>query len=173
MKKLIYTLAAAAALTTMASCDDFLTEEIRGTENLDTYFGSADEVNSYVGGCYYEIAKGGGWWQIYNTWLLSDMTTDDLWDGNTTQDDGYQDITHFMPNAPTNGIIQNFWGARYQGITTCNIGIARIPSAPMDETLRDQRLAESASCAPSSISTLSATSAGCLSSQTSQAPPKG
>lgn len=142
MKKLIYTLAAAAALTTMASCDDFLTEEIRGTENLDTYFGSADEVNSYVGGCYYEIAKGGGWWQIYNTWLLSDMTTDDLWDGNTTQDDGYQDITHFMPNAPTNGIIQNFWGARYQGITTCNIGIARIPSAPMDETLRDQRLAE-------------------------------
>lgn len=57
MKKLIYTLAAAAALTTMASCDDFLTEEIRGTENLDTYFGSADEVNSYVGGCYYEIAK--------------------------------------------------------------------------------------------------------------------
>lgn len=142
MKKLIYTLAAAAALTTMASCDDFLTEEIRGTENLDTYFGSADEVNSYVGGCYFEIAKGGGWWQIYNTWLLSDMTTDDLWDGNTTQDDGYQDITHFMPNAPTNGIIQNFWGARYQGITTCNIGIARIPSAPMDEALRDQRLAE-------------------------------
>jgi len=142
MKKFIYSLAAIAAITSLASCNDFLTEDIRGTENLDTYFGNADEVDSYVGGCYFEIAKGGGWWQIYNTWLLSDMTTDDLWDGNTTQDDGYQDITHFMPNAPTNGIIQNFWGARYQGITTCNIGIQRIPSTPMDEKLRDQRIAE-------------------------------
>lgn len=142
MKKLIYSLAAIAGMSMMASCDDFLTEESRGNENLDTYFSSQEEVDSYVGGCYFEIAKGGGWWQIYNTWLLSDMTTDDLWDGNTTQDDGYQDITHFMPNAPTNGIIQNFWGARYQGITTCNIGLQRIPSTPMDEQLRDQRIAE-------------------------------
>ncbi len=70
------------------------------------------------------------------------MTTDDMWDGNTTQDDGYQDITHFMPNAPSNGIIQNFWGARYQGINTCNVAIARIPGAAMDEELKEQRIAE-------------------------------
>lgn len=142
MKKLIYSFAALAGMSVFASCNDFLTEEIRGTENLDTYFQSQDEVDSYVGGCYYEIAKGGGWWQVYNTWLLSDMTTDDLWDGNTTQGDGYQDISHFMPNGPSNGIIQNFWGARYQGITTCNLGLERIPSAPMDEKLRDTRIAE-------------------------------
>lgn len=99
-------------------------------------------MNSYVGGCYFEIAKGGGWWQIYNTWLLSDMTTDDLWDGNTTQDDGYQDVTHFMPTAQSNGILQNFWGARYQGITTCNIGIERIPASNINEQLKNRRLAE-------------------------------
>ena len=127
---------------TLTSCDDFLTEDVRGSENLDTYFKNVDEVNSYVGGCYYEIAKGGGWWQIYNTWLMSDMTTDDLWDGNTTQDDGYQDVTHFMPNGQSSGILQNFWGARYQGINTCNVAIERIPGADMDETLKAQRLAE-------------------------------
>lgn len=142
MKKLIYTFALAAAMSTLTGCNDFLTEDIRGTENLETYFSSADEVNSYVGGCYFQIAKGGGWWQIYNTWLMSDMTTDDLWDGNTTQDDGYQDVTHFMPNAQANGILQNFWGARYQGITSCNLGIERVPNAPMDEKTRDIRLAE-------------------------------
>lgn len=142
MKKLIYSLVAGASALALTACDDFLTEDIRGTENLDTYFLTADEVNAYVGGCYFEIAKGGDWWQIYNSWLMSDMTTDDLWDGNTTQDDGYQDITHFMPNAPTNGIIQNFWGARYQGITTCNIAIERIPGANMDAVQRDRCLAE-------------------------------
>lgn len=142
MKKIIYSLVAIAGTLGLTGCDDFLTEDIRGTENLDTYFQTEEEVNSYVGGCYFEIAKGGGWWQVYNAWLLSDMTTDDMWDGNTTQDDGYQDITHFMPNASANGIIQNFWGSRYQGITTCNIAIERIAGAKMDETAKNQRLAE-------------------------------
>jgi len=142
MKKHIILGAAALAMgLTMVSCDDFLTEDVRGSENLDTYFQSEEEVNSYVAGCYFELTKN-GWWQISNTWLLSDMTTDDMWDGNTTQEDGYQDITHFMPNAAANGIIQNFWGARYQGINTCNVAIQRIPEAPMDEELRSLRLAE-------------------------------
>ncbi len=132
----------AALLLSATGCDSFLTENVRGTENLDTYFKTAEEVNSYVGGCYFEIAKGGGWWQVYNTWLMSDMTTDDLWDGNTTQDDGYQLTTHFLPNGQTQGILQNFWGARYQGINTCNVAIARIPGAGMDETVKAQRMAE-------------------------------
>ncbi len=142
MKKSFIITAALATALAFTSCDDFLTEDVRGSENLDTYFKNVDEVNSYVGGCYFEIAKGGGWWQIYNTWLLSDMTTDDLWDGNTTQDDGYQTTSHFMPNGPEQGILQNFWGARYQGINTCNVAIERIPGADMDETLKAQRIAE-------------------------------
>lgn len=142
MKKIYMIGAALAAVMTLSSCDDFLSEDVRGTENLDTYFQTADEVNSYVGGCYFEIVKGGGWWQVYNTWLLSDMTTDDLWDGNTTQDDGYQSTSHFMPDGQSQGILQNFWGARYQGINTCNVGINRIPGANMDETLKARRLAE-------------------------------
>lgn len=140
MKKIYF--AAIGAALALSSCDDFLTEDVRGTENLDTYFKTTEEVNSYVGGCYFEIAKGGGWWQIYNTWLISDMTTDDLWDGNTTQDDGYQTTTHFMPNGPEQGILQNFWGARYQGINTCNVALERIPGASMDETEKARRIAE-------------------------------
>lgn len=142
MKKTIILGAAVAAMTFMSSCDDFLTEDVRGSENLDTYFQTEEEVNSYIGGCYYEIAKGGGWWQVYNAWLLSDMTTDDLWDGNTTQDDGYEMTTHFMPTGQSQGILQNFWGARYQGINTCNVAINRIPGSHMDASLKELRIAE-------------------------------
>lgn len=142
MKKHIILGAAALALgLTMASCDDFLTEDVHGSQNLDTYFADEEEVNDFIGGCYFEIAKD-DWWQIYNAWLQADMTTDDLWDGNTTQGDGYQDVTYFMPTAPQNGALSNFWGARYQGIYTCNTAIARIPGASMDETLRARRIAE-------------------------------
>lgn len=142
MKKIFLSIALLSSLTVFTSCDDFLTEDVRGSENLDTYFSTPEEVNSYVGGCYFQIAKGGGWWQVYNTWLLSDMTTDDLWDGNTTQDDGYQDTSHFMPNGQNQGILQNFWGARYQGIASCNLGLERIPDAPVSDDLKKQRMAE-------------------------------
>lgn len=142
MKKQIILGAAALAMgLTMTSCEDFLTEDVHGSQNLDTYFADQEEVNDFIGGCYFEIAKD-DWWQINNAWLQADMTTDDLWDGNTTQSDGYQDVTYFMPTAPQNGSLSNFWGARYQGIYTCNTAIARIPGAAMDETLRAQRVAE-------------------------------
>jgi len=133
--------AACAASMILSSCDDFLTEDIRGRENLDTYFKTADEVNKAIGGCYFQLDKF-DWWQINQVFLLEDMMTDDAWDGNTSQEDGYKDLTHFMPTAPNNGIIQNFWGARYQGITTCNVAIERIPSANMDENLKEIRIAE-------------------------------
>ena len=143
MKKFIYTLIGAASLLTMGSCTDFLTEEVRGTENLETYFETPDQIEQYVYGCYFQIAKGGGWWQVYNTWLLSDMTTDDMWDGNTSQEDGYMMTTHFYPTGQEQGILQNFWGARYQGITTCNLGIEKISETNLlPESLRDRYVAE-------------------------------
>ena len=143
MKKIIYSLAALASMSLFGSCTDFLTEEVRGTENLDTYFETADQVEQYVTGCYFQLVKGGGWWQIYNTWLMSDMTTDDMWDGNTTQDDGYLPTTHFYPTGQEQGILQNFWGARYQGISTCNLGIESLADVSVvTEDLKNRYIAE-------------------------------
>ena len=143
MKKILYSIAAIVAMTGFSSCTDFLTQDVRGTENLDQYFSNPDQVDQYVNGCYFQITKLGGWWQVYNTWLMSDMTTDDMWDGNTTQDDGYEMTTHFLPTGQEQGILQNFWGARYQGIATCNLGLERIANVNfLDEDLQKRYLAE-------------------------------
>lgn len=140
MKKIII-LAAAAAAMSLCSCDDFLTEDTRGSENIETYYKTPEEVNAAVGGCYFQLMKG-NWWQINQVFLLEDMMTDDAWDGNTSQDDGYEEVSHFLPTAPDNGILTNFWGARYQGITCCNVALEHIPSASMDGNLKEIRLAE-------------------------------
>lgn len=63
MKKSYIFTAALAAVMSLSSCDDFLTEDVRGEENLDTYFQTADEVNSFVNGCYFNISNGGSWWK--------------------------------------------------------------------------------------------------------------
>lgn len=72
------------ASLTFTSCEDFLTEEVRGQQNLDTYFQSAEEAEAFITGCYYTITFG-GWWNINTVWLLSEMCSDDGWMGNTSQ----------------------------------------------------------------------------------------
>lgn len=140
----LYKLGAVVAATFMlSSCDDFLSEDVRGSENLDTYFQTADEVNAFVGGCYFDIDRGGSWWEVQWMWLENDATTDDLWDGNTTQEDDLQKVTHFQASAPDQGNgIRNFWRARYIGIRNCNVALERIANSPVDENLKKQRIAE-------------------------------
>lgn len=54
MKKILTILTMIASLT-FTSCEDFLTEEVRGQQNLDTYFQSAEEAEAFITGCYQAI----------------------------------------------------------------------------------------------------------------------
>ena len=62
MKQILAILTLIASLT-FTSCEDFLTEEVRGQQNLDTYFQSVEEAESFITGCYQAITFG-GWWNI-------------------------------------------------------------------------------------------------------------
>ena len=71
-------------MTATTSCDDFLDEEVRGQENLDTYFQNAEDAESFVVGCYNSISDY-QWWTAERMWILCDMCTDDYWMGSTGQ----------------------------------------------------------------------------------------
>ena len=99
------------ASLTFTSCEDFLTEEVRGQQNLDTYFQSAEEAEAFITGCYQAITFG-GWWNINTVWLLSEMCSDDGWMGNTSQSQSdYISLAHYqgtgqsMVPSPTFGSI--------------------------------------------------------------------
>lgn len=137
---IIFTLIASLVFS---SCEDFLTEEVRGQQNLDTYFQSEEECESFITGCYQAITFG-GWWNINTVWLLSEMCSDDGWMGNTTQSQSdYISLAHYQGNGQSNGAISNFWQYRYKGILRCNVAIERISQSPMaDEAKRDRMVAE-------------------------------
>lgn len=140
MKRIIFILMVAFALTT--SCDDFLDVDVRGKENLDTYFQNEVEATSFVTGCYNALTFG-GWWQINTVWLLSDMCSDDAWMGNTSQESDYTSLAHFQSNGQSNGLISNFWQYRYKGILRCNIAIDKIPQSPItNQTVKSRLEAE-------------------------------
>lgn len=116
---------------------------MRGQENLDTYFQSEADAEAFLTGCYNAITYH-GWWQIENFWILTDMCSDDLWMGNTTQDQsGYISLAHYQGVGQSNGTISNFWQYRYKGILRCNIAIERIPEASiLDESKKNRLIAE-------------------------------
>lgn len=133
---------ATVLLGTASSCSDFLDQPVLGKENLDTYFQTEEECLKQVTGCYQSIFWD-DWWQIGKFTLASEMCTDDMWMGNTTQDASeYYDLAHYTGNGQTT-CPQNFWQQRYKGILRSNICIEKIPTSPMnDETLRKRLIAE-------------------------------
>lgn len=139
MKQLLISLALISSLI-FTSCEDFLTEEVRGQQNLDTYFQSEEECESFLTGCYQAITFG-GWWNINTVWLLSEMCSDDGWMGNTTQSQSdYISLAHYQGNGQSNGAISNFWQYRYKGILRCNVAIERISQSPMADEAKKNRM---------------------------------
>ncbi len=138
--KQIFIILALFATISFSACSDFLVEDVRGQENLDTYFQSENDAESFLTGCYNAITYH-GWWQIENFWILTDMCSDDLWMGNTTQDQsGYISLAHYQGVGQSNGTISNFWQYRYKGILRSNIAIERIPEAPIRDERKKERL---------------------------------
>lgn len=143
MKQIYAIITLVATLTFTTSCEDFLTEDIRGQQYLDTYFTSMEECESYLTGCYQAIAYD-DWWQVQNPWLLFEMCTDDAWMGNTSQPQtDYISLAHYQGHGASNSAISNFWQYRYKGILRCNIGIERISAyETQDVETRDRLVAE-------------------------------
>lgn len=126
----------------LSACNDFLEENVRGQENLDTYFQGPEDAESFIMGCYGSITEY-TWWKIERMWILSDMCTDDYWMGNTGQpQEEYISLAHYQGVGQSNGSISDFWQYRYKGILRCNIALDRIPDVEMDETKKARLIAE-------------------------------
>ena len=126
-----------------AGCtEDFLTQDVKGTQVLDNYFNNEKECLAQVYGCYQTLAYD-DWWQIYNTYILADMATDDGWMNNTTQSqDGYDDLVLYQGKT-TSGTLSNFWQYRYKGIHRCNTVLEYVPTvSSISEDKKNRMMAE-------------------------------
>lgn len=144
MKKISKLLFAVSLAVSFASCSDFLEEPPRGTQDLNTYFQTEKECIQAVNGCYQSILYN-DWWQTTYFKQVSDMCTDDMWAGNTTQDGGETwELCHYMYKGKAgNGVNNNHWQYCYKGIYRCNIAINGINNSPItNETLKARLIAE-------------------------------
>lgn len=82
MKKIILSI-----ITTLSflSCIDFINHDERGTLNLDTYFKTTEECQSFIDDLYKRAFLHYDWDKLIAPRLVNETATDDAWMGNTFQ----------------------------------------------------------------------------------------
>jgi tetratricopeptide (TPR) repeat protein len=141
MKKIVNYFLGVILLFGFTGCSDFLEQPTLGQENLDTYFQTDEECLKQLTGCYASIFWN-DWWYVSAFYLQTDMATDDLWMGNTTQDQGeWQQVPNYE-NPKQDGKLKNFWQYRYDGILRSNIVINKVTESPIQNDLRKRMIAE-------------------------------
>lgn len=139
-------IAAGIAALSLTSCNDWLKEDGPGTNKLgDFYTGGAVCVQN-VNACYVPLC-----WEYNNCyfaeWYIGDIASDDaLKGGQDVNDDGNAyDIDNFKVNIQ-NGILLNYYRAKYQGIARCNLALREVgfvePDAAMSKDRQDCLLGE-------------------------------
>ncbi|MBP6977377.1 MAG: RagB/SusD family nutrient uptake outer membrane protein [Lentimicrobiaceae bacterium] len=127
------------SLILLSSCNDFLTEDLKGTFSTDTYYKNDKQAIQAINGAYNAIA----FVNPDNTiWVFGDIASEDAVKGGNPGDQA--EITYideFTADA-NNGIIGDYWRFVYEGISRANNVIANVPDVQMDEVLKNRIIGE-------------------------------
>lgn len=144
MKRIINLNIIIAFIWGFSSCQGFLDQPINGVLDTDSYYKTEQECVYGINGCYKSLMPG-TWTQICIFRVITDMCTDDLWAGNTTQNaDKYLEIAHFLYKGKANNEhMVNFYQHNFKTIYNCNLMMKKIKEAPFDnEKVKDELTAE-------------------------------
>lgn len=127
----------AAMLTT--GCNDWLGEDSPGSTKLKDFYVNGTAYIQNVNGCYTPLA-----WEYKNAyfseWYFGDIASDDALKGGQNLADGPDayDIDNFKTNA-NNGIVLQYYRAKYVGIIRCNLAIAQLEEFEGDDIVSPER----------------------------------
>ena len=133
---------AAAIALSLTACNDWLGEPSPGSTELEDFFVSGEACLQTVNGCYVPLAWEYGPHSYFAEWYIGAIASDDALKGGQNIADGADayDIDNFKTNA-SNGIILDYYRAKYQGIARCNLALQEIEKYVPDETI-DERTKE-------------------------------
>ena len=138
IKKAFLASCVALSAVSLTSCNDWLKEDSPGSTKLEDFFTSGEACTQTVNGCYTPLA-----WEFNHTyfceWMIGDIASYDALKGGQNVADGSDayDIDNFKVNA-NNGILLDYYRAKYQGIIRCNLALREVAQYEPDETLSQE-----------------------------------
>lgn len=140
MKKIILLIITTIGLL---SCDDFIEHDERGVQNLDSYFKTTEECQSFINDLYKRAFLHYDWDKLIAARLTDETATDDAWMGNTSQDaSNLEPAAQYVITPNRMGYLTTLFKTRYENISACNIAINAIPDAPINDELKNQYVGE-------------------------------
>ena len=133
MKRLIYVFLVLAGLS---SCDDFLTEDLKGDYNSTNILSNEEQAQLAVNAIYNAAAYS------INLWKFGDVASDDAVKGGNDGDQAEIGYIDAFTAQSDNGVIAEFWQNTYETISRANNVIDGIKNTPMDATKKEQMIAE-------------------------------
>lgn len=135
LTKYIYAAGALGLMMSLSSCNDWLGEPNPGSTKLEDFYVSGEACVQTINASYVPLM-----WEFNHTyfseWFIGDIASDDALKGGQNIADGADayDIDNFKVNA-YNGILLDYYRAKYQGIIRCNLALREIDAYEVDETL--------------------------------------
>lgn len=140
MKKYSLLLIAIYSLV-LTGCEDLLDTNPENRYTEETFWQTETHADAGLTACYQTLRKegiyGGGSWA---TPLWEDAATPNATDYNSAS--GFFRIAEGIHDGSNSGIINNRWAHAYEGIGRCNTYLARVGDIPMDESKKNQGIAE-------------------------------
>lgn len=145
MKKTVLSLI--AALSLLASCEDFINHDKRGVQDLDNYFLTDTECREFVNDLYKRAFLHNDWTPLCAARIANETATDDAWMGNTGQSAAdFEPAARYLITPNRMGYLTDLYKTRYENIMACNIAVKSIASAPIPDDKKNQYVGEALFC---------------------------
>ena len=117
------------------SCNDFLTQELKGDYTSENFYTSPQAATTAVNAVYNSLYG--------NTlWIFGDVASDDAVKGGNAGDQADINAINDFSASSDNGVINTFWQSTYETIARANNAITYITPMTFDATLRNQLVGE-------------------------------
>jgi len=139
MKKCIVYSGLIALVFTGSGCKKFLTTELLGVYPETEFYQTQGQALLAINAAYQPLSFSSS---DNRLWVFGDVASDDAAKGGVAGDQADIGLIDDFNINPINGNLEDEWARLYEGITRCNIVLAKVPPIDMDADLKARILAE-------------------------------
>src|SRR5450432_371619 len=121
-------------------CSKFLDTEVLGDYPDTQFYKTADQAILAINAAYQPLNFTSG--SQNRLWVFGDVASDDAEKGGDPGDQADITLIDEFNVTPANSSLENEWDLLYEGVTRCNIVIAKVPAINMDATLQTRIIGE-------------------------------
>jgi hypothetical protein len=139
VKCTLFSVLIALFFLTGTGCKKFLTKEILGNYPEAEFYQTQQQAILAINAAYQPLAF---YTSNNRLWVFGDVASDDAEEGGNPGDQADISLIDDFNISSINGNLEDEWPLLYEGITRCNIVLAKIPAIDMDKDLQTRILAE-------------------------------